>query len=734
MGNVTANKSKVVRCYNYKGEVHMARQCTQPKRPKNSEWFKEKMLLTQALEAGVILDEEQLAFLPDTGEQANLGQDTQTLPTTAIFQTDDLDAFDLNYDEAPSTSAVLMAKHSAYDSDVLYEVPAHDTYQDNNYLKENACEIVQDTKSSKQQDAMIMFVIEGMSNQVAKCNAVNQENKTVNESLTAELERYKEMAKIFEERQNFDLTNREKYIDSQMRGAFEKDVIPFVKSLRVYFQTFDQGLCKEINEMKAVFNQMETEVDQYSVDMKCFKIKKKELLIENDRLLEQLIFQDIMCIVMHADVENKCVLLANDGTLKYVDMEKSYIDEYSWCLELKAELSKKKDMVKKVVYNELSNRFSRLKKGIFFEINELKAQLQKKNTTIINLKDHIATLKGKSVSDFSAPVNNSNVIAIGMFKLDLPSLSPKLRKNRVAYVDYLKLTKEYADTLREIELLVYVSATCPNYRNGSAKLVVVTPINKSRQDRNAEPSTPTRVNSSTNSSGSKIKGETKNNRILRTSSSNQKNKKVDDHPRNVKCSLNNKNRISVCNASTKHAVLNANSEFICYTCNECLFNACHDMCVVAYLNDVNSSARAKSVKSNKKKEWKPTGKVFTIIKHRRLPTGRTFIIDGTKFLLTRITSTTVVPPKKPVQTKVVKKTLPSIVTKGKPKATKIVVQIVVCISADVDTAYSSKSVNVRVGNYRFDKTKETSNETKGLKSKAGILQKMEDFEDSRRSP
>ncbi|GJV98265.1 hypothetical protein Tco_1553517 [Tanacetum coccineum] len=39
-----------------------------------------------------------------------------------------------------------------------------------------------------------------------------------------------------------------------------------------------------------------------------------------------------------------------------------------------------------------------------------------------------------------------------------------------------------------------------------------------------------------------------------------------------------------------------------------------------------------------------------------------------------------------------------------------------------------------VGNSRFDDTKETSNETKGLKCKAGILQKMEDFEDSKRSP
>ncbi|GKG12100.1 hypothetical protein Tco_0346337, partial [Tanacetum coccineum] len=43
----------------------MARQCTQPKRHKNSTWFKENMMLVQAQEAGQELDEGQLAFLVD---------------------------------------------------------------------------------------------------------------------------------------------------------------------------------------------------------------------------------------------------------------------------------------------------------------------------------------------------------------------------------------------------------------------------------------------------------------------------------------------------------------------------------------------------------------------------------------------------------------------------------------------------------------------------------------------
>ncbi|GKE01706.1 hypothetical protein Tco_1389689, partial [Tanacetum coccineum] len=85
------------------------------------------------------------------------------------------------------------------------------------YLKETENEVVQATPSP-QQDAMIMFVIKEMSYQVAKCNEVNkEENKIVNESLTTELKRYKEQIKNFEERKKFDLNDKEKDINGQLR-------------------------------------------------------------------------------------------------------------------------------------------------------------------------------------------------------------------------------------------------------------------------------------------------------------------------------------------------------------------------------------------------------------------------------------------------------------------------------------------------------------------------------------
>ncbi|GJS05149.1 integrase, catalytic region, zinc finger, CCHC-type containing protein [Tanacetum coccineum] len=66
-GNYAAGQPKVVKCYNCQGKGHMARQCTQPKRPRNVAWFKEKFMLSKAQEVGLILDEEQLAFLADPG-------------------------------------------------------------------------------------------------------------------------------------------------------------------------------------------------------------------------------------------------------------------------------------------------------------------------------------------------------------------------------------------------------------------------------------------------------------------------------------------------------------------------------------------------------------------------------------------------------------------------------------------------------------------------------------------
>ncbi|GJS31261.1 putative ribonuclease H-like domain-containing protein [Tanacetum coccineum] len=120
-------QTNVVKCYNCQGEGHMARQCTQPKRPRNAIWYKDKAMLAEAHEAGQILDEEQIAFLADLG--VTDGQAVQTIiPNNAAFQTEDLDTYDSDSHDISNAKAVLMANISNYGSDVVSEVPHSETY------------------------------------------------------------------------------------------------------------------------------------------------------------------------------------------------------------------------------------------------------------------------------------------------------------------------------------------------------------------------------------------------------------------------------------------------------------------------------------------------------------------------------------------------------------------------------------------------------------------------------
>ncbi|GJU62584.1 hypothetical protein Tco_1244419 [Tanacetum coccineum] len=62
-----SGKPMTVICYNSKGEGHISKQCTKPKRKRDDTWFKDKVLLVQAQANGQILHEEELAFLADPG-------------------------------------------------------------------------------------------------------------------------------------------------------------------------------------------------------------------------------------------------------------------------------------------------------------------------------------------------------------------------------------------------------------------------------------------------------------------------------------------------------------------------------------------------------------------------------------------------------------------------------------------------------------------------------------------
>ncbi|GJW00031.1 retrovirus-related pol polyprotein from transposon TNT 1-94 [Tanacetum coccineum] len=215
---------RVVKCFNYQGEGHMAKQCPKLKRKRDAWWFREKVLLVEAQGNGKVLNEEELEFLADPG--VGEGLVTQSIITqNDAYQADDLDAYDSDYDELNTAKVALMANLSHYGSDALAEsnvVNYSETKitSDSNiipysqYLIESQHIVVQNSNSYAQQDALILSVIEQLKTQVVNYTKINLDNKSVNDTLTAELERYKEQFKVLREGQNVNLKSKDNVLDS----------------------------------------------------------------------------------------------------------------------------------------------------------------------------------------------------------------------------------------------------------------------------------------------------------------------------------------------------------------------------------------------------------------------------------------------------------------------------------------------------------------------------------------
>ncbi|GKE67925.1 retrovirus-related pol polyprotein from transposon TNT 1-94, partial [Tanacetum coccineum] len=113
IGGRTSGQQRVMKCFNCQREGHMARQCTEPKRKRDAMWFREKVLLVEAQGNGKVLTEEELEFLADPGIPE--GPVTQTVITNnAVYQADDLDAYDSDCDDITTTKVALMANLSRY--------------------------------------------------------------------------------------------------------------------------------------------------------------------------------------------------------------------------------------------------------------------------------------------------------------------------------------------------------------------------------------------------------------------------------------------------------------------------------------------------------------------------------------------------------------------------------------------------------------------------------------------
>ncbi|GKD24359.1 hypothetical protein Tco_1230573 [Tanacetum coccineum] len=286
---------------------------------RNQATIQDGRVTMQQVQGRQILDEEQLAFLADPGIPDSQAIHT-TIPNTAAFQTEDLDAYDSDYDDVSNEKA--SRYRTVYQESVRFctREKMIDSQMD---------DMIKEKLALKQQ---IDSLEQNLSNQI-------KEKESLFKSFVPQQELSDEQAFWLQTSHS----NTDRSASSPVKIEAPRELLTTLKDI---FNVFDKDLLNEITEVQTVFNQMKAVVQQYFVDKKCFEIQKKEFFLKNDRLLQNIMSQDVMICVMNST-----------AVFDDVNVEMQSSEPSVKCVDLDTELLNKQS-----AYNDLSKCYSQLEK------------------------------------------------------------------------------------------------------------------------------------------------------------------------------------------------------------------------------------------------------------------------------------------------------------------------------------------------------------------------------------
>ncbi|GJT21797.1 retrovirus-related pol polyprotein from transposon TNT 1-94 [Tanacetum coccineum] len=610
-----SEKQRIVICYNCKGEGHMSKQCTKPKRKRDDSWFKDKVLLVQA--------------------QANA---------------DDLDAYDSDCDELNTAKVALMVNLSQYGSDALTEVHNRDNVN-NNMINQ----VVQAMQSSKQSNIVnhseteitnnsniipySQYVIESQQAAVQNSNSSTQQDffydHTTKQALGFQNPFYLKKARQLEP----------KLYDGNVIEKTSAIVIPdSEETLMLAEENFETRFVPqtELSAKQAFWSQNCVNSSDPTPSSRPTKVEVPKELPK-------------VSMVNTSLKKLKNHLAGFDVVIKERTTSTA-ITEGSW-----GNFFQKDNFVS----NQSAPSFDQ-----YFKLNELKAQSQEKDTVMKKLKERIKSLSEKVNEDKI----KKDLEEIETINIELDHRVSKL----ITENEHLKQTyKQLYDSIKPAR--IRSKEQCDDLINQvSLKSTEISDLNASLQEKvlmlkiDVEPITLKLLNNRTAHSAY-IKHTQEEVAVLRDLVEHVKANYPLDHPLDSTCSVVKPKGT----ANVQHSKLNVNSKSLCVKCNGCMLSDNHDLCVLDFINNVNARNKSKSVKINsKRKVWKPTGKVFTNIGYIWRPTGQTFTIVGTAFPLTRITTTAEVPSRKPTALKIdTPKPVTTLVYSRKPRKSKVDVPV-----------------------------------------------------------
>ncbi|GJZ22844.1 hypothetical protein Tco_0559883 [Tanacetum coccineum] len=189
----------------------------------------------------------------------------------------------------------------------------------------------------------------------------------------------------------------------QTKRCYLTEVIPFFNLLKEHFDGVQKSLVTEVRAMKAVFENLEAEVDQNAIDLKSSEIERKNLLIANENLIAECLSQDVFYTVTDSALTpsqfHELSIAYNVAKTRAVELEAENLN-----LHKKIQNDDHDNMVKHLSRLEVDNlnlqlKYQHLKDrtetsksrtsmdapefNAFFELNEKNAQLQTHKNIIL---------------------------------------------------------------------------------------------------------------------------------------------------------------------------------------------------------------------------------------------------------------------------------------------------------------------------------------------------------------
>ncbi|GJZ14372.1 hypothetical protein Tco_0549602 [Tanacetum coccineum] len=413
-GNNAGRQARVVKCYNYQGEGHMARKCTQPKRPRNAAWYKDKAMLVEAREAGQILDKEQLAFPADSvirlllisrNSKAVPGQHFPTMVPDVISRENRVTRTK-KYAELSAIEKIQADCDMKATNIILQGLPA------DIYSLERECKLYDGRVISVKHVAM----------------PVIDDEETL----------------ILEEESRSKLSKKEKDPEAIKQNISHKPID--YEKLNRLSDDFGKQAPKELPKVSLVnesLKKLKFHLARFDNVVKVRTtphVRRKEFF-ENNDLKAQLQDKD----------STICKLKDIIKSMRERSKEENVNYDYGE-IETKNVFKEQFDSIKKtrVRTKEQSDSLDDKLNLKSAENKDLKAQIQDKVFVITSLKNNLRKVKAKEIVDIAVQIPSANTIVPGMFKLDLEPLSPRLLQNKEAHIYYLKYNQEQADILHEI--------------------------------------------------------------------------------------------------------------------------------------------------------------------------------------------------------------------------------------------------------------------------------------------